>query len=154
MVYAVIRVRSGIKMKPDIKKTLRMLRLTRVNHCVLIEENKVYKGMLQVVKDYVTYGEIDKDTLSKLISTRGRLIGDKPITEEYIQSSTPFKTLDELADAIINNTFSYVEIPEVKPLFRLNPPRKGYGGIKRAFKIGGSLGYRSEDINRLIQSML
>ncbi|MEM0492413.1 MAG: 50S ribosomal protein L30 [Candidatus Thermoplasmatota archaeon] len=152
--YAVVRVRSGIKMKPDIKKTLQMLRLTRVNHCVLLEENKVYKGMLQIVKDYVTYGEIDKNTLSKLITLRGRLLGDKPITEEYIQSSTPFKTLDELSNAIMDNSFKYMEIPDVKPLFRLSPPRKGYISIKRPYKIGGALGYRGTDINKLIQSML
>ncbi len=39
MVYAVIRVRGTVNIKPDIKKTMQLLRLTRANHCVLLEEN-------------------------------------------------------------------------------------------------------------------
>ena len=35
--------------------------------------------MLQVAKDYITWGEIEKDVLSKLIISRGKLEGDKAI---------------------------------------------------------------------------
>ena len=51
MVFAVVRIRGSINIKPDIKKTLQLLSLTRSNHCVLLEENPVNKGMLQIVKD-------------------------------------------------------------------------------------------------------
>jgi large subunit ribosomal protein L30 len=154
MVFAVVRVRGIVNVKPDIKRTLELLRLTRVNHCVLLEENKVYKGMLQVVKDYTTWGEINKETLSKLINSRGMLVGDRKITEEYLKSATPYDTFDKLSQAVIDNKFRYKDIPEVKPLFRLNPPRKGYGGVKRSFTNGGALGYRGEKMNELIERML
>jgi len=154
MVYAVVRIRGSINTKPDIKHTLRLLRLTRVNHCVLVEENNYYKGMLQVVKDYTTWGEINKETLSKLIRTRGRLIGDKELTEEYIKASTPYDSFNALSQAIIENKFKYREIPDVKPLFRLNPPRKGYKSTKKSFREGGSLGYRGEEINKLLERMI
>ncbi|MFH1101308.1 MAG: 50S ribosomal protein L30 [Methanobacteriota archaeon] len=154
MVFAVVRVRGTLNMKPDIKKTLRLLRLTRANHCTILEENKVYKGMLQMVKDYTTWGEISKETLTKLITSRGMLQGDKPITEEYLKSSTSFKTMETLTHAIIENKFTYKDIPEVKPLFRLHPPQKGYEGIKRSYQNGGALGYRGKDINKLIERML
>ena len=78
MVFAVVRIRGSINIKPDIKKTLQLLSLTRSNHCVLLEENPVNKGMLQIVKDYVTWGEIEKEALSNLIKNRGKIIGDKP----------------------------------------------------------------------------
>ena len=39
MVFAVIRVRGIVNVNPDIKRTLELLRLTKVNHCALIEEN-------------------------------------------------------------------------------------------------------------------
>jgi large subunit ribosomal protein L30 len=154
MVFAVVRVRGTVNVKPDIKRTLELLRLTRTNHCVLLEENNVYKGMLQVIKDYTTWGEIDKETLSNLIKTRGALAGDKNITEEYLKSATPYNSIEKLTEAIIDNKFNYREIPEVKPLFRLNPPKKGYEGIKRSFANGGALGYRGKEINKLIQRML
>jgi large subunit ribosomal protein L30 len=154
MVYAVIRVRGIVNVKPDIKHTLNLLRLTKINHCVLLEENKIYKGMLQIIKDYTTWGEINKDMLSNLITTRGLLVGDKKISEDYIKSSTSYKNIEELSQAIIDNKFNYKEIPEIKPLFRLSPPNKGYEGIKRSFHNGGALGYRGNEINKLIKRML
>jgi len=154
MVYAVVRVRGTVNVKPDIKRTLKLLRLTRANHCVLLEEKPSFKGMLQVVKDYTTWGEIDKDVLSKLIKTKGRLEGEEDITEDYVKSSTSYSGVDKLVQAIVDNKFKYKEIPNVKPLFRLNPPKKGYEGVKRSFKNGGALGYRGKEINKLIERML
>lgn len=154
MVFAIVRVRGSVNMKPDIKKTLHLLRLTRVNHCVLVEENDVYKGMLQMVKDYTTWGEIDKETLTKLITARGMLIGDKPVTAEYLKSATSFESIEKLSAAILDNKMKYKEIPDVKPLFRLNPPKQGYGTIKRSYANKGTLGYRKKEINALITRML
>jgi len=154
MVYAVVRVRGTVNVKPDIKRTLKLLRLTRANHCVLLEEKPSFKGMLQVVKDYTTWGKIDKDVLSKLIKTKGRLEGEEDVTEDYVKSSTSYSSVDKLAQAIVDDKFKYKEIPNVKPLFRLNPPKKGYGGVKRPFKNDGALGYRGKEINKLIERML
>ena len=42
MVYAVVRVRGTVNVNPDIKKTLQLLKLTRANHCVLVDESKVF----------------------------------------------------------------------------------------------------------------
>ena len=154
MVFAVVRVRGTVNVKPDIKRTLELLNLYKVNHCVLIEENNVYKGMLRIIKDYATWGEVDKKTLMNLIISRGMLSGDKTIKEEYIKSATSYDSIEKLSQAIIENKFSYKEIPEVKSVFRLNPPKKGYEGIKRSFANGGALGYRGKEINKLIERML
>jgi large subunit ribosomal protein L30 len=154
MVFVVVRVRGMVNVKPNVKHTLKLLRLTKLNHCVLLEENKVYKGMLQIVKDYTTWGEINKETLSNLIISRGMLVGDRNITEEYVISATSFNSIERLALAIIDKKFKYKEIPEIKPLFRLSPPKKGYEGIKKSFTNGGALGYRGKEINKLIERML
>ena len=44
----------------------------------------------------------------------------------------------------------------VKPVFRLTPPKKGFGrqGIKKPYSIGGALGYRASDINDLLNRMI
>ncbi|MBN1861936.1 MAG: 50S ribosomal protein L30 [Candidatus Thermoplasmatota archaeon] len=152
--YAVIRVRGTVNVKPNIRKTMELLRLTRANHCVLLEENDVYKGMLQIIKDYTTWGEINKETLSKLLSTRGKLSGDKPLTEDYLKKATPYKSYEKLSDALLDNKVHYKEIPEIKPFFRLSPPKKGHRTVKRSFVNKGSLGYRKEAINSLIERML
>jgi large subunit ribosomal protein L30 len=154
MVYAIIRVRGTVNVKPNIKKTMKLLRLNRTNHCVLVEENPVSKGMLQIIKDYTTWGEINKETLAKLISSRGMLVGDKPITDEYLKTATSYGSIEKLSEALLDNKVKYKDIPDVKPLFRLNPPKKGYRTVKRSFVNRGSLGYRKEKINALIERML
>lgn len=154
MVYAVVRVRGTVNINQNIKHTLRLLRLTRANHCILVNENKNYKGMLQVVKDYTTWGELNSDVLSELIVSRGNLKGNVKITEAHVKTSTSYENIKQLAEAIVEGGFNYNELPNVKPIFRLNPPKKGYGGIKRSFKNGGALGYRGSEINKLIKKML
>ena len=154
MVFAAVRVRGIVNVKPDIKRTLQLFRLTKVNHCVLLEENASIKGMLQIAKDYITWGEIDKSILSELIGSRGKLEGDKDITEDYIKSATSYNNLEKLSQAIIDNKFKYKDIPNVKPIFRLSPPKNGYEGIKRSFVNKGALGYRRKEINKLLERMI
>jgi large subunit ribosomal protein L30 len=154
MVFAVVRVRGKINIKPDIKRTLQLLRLTRTNHCVLIDESINIKGMLQVVKDYISWGEIEKEILSNLLIKRGKLIGDKELTEGYIKSATSYNSIEKLSEAIIDNKIKYKDIPDIKPIFRLNPPKKGYKGIKKSFTNNGALGYRGKEINKLIERMI
>ena len=154
MVFVAIRVRGTVNVEPNIKRTLQLLRLTKANHCTLLEENSKYKGMLQVAKDYVTWGEIDKNVLSKLIKTRGKLEGDKDLTDKFLESATSYGDIEKLSQAIIDKKFKFKEIPGVKPIFRLNPPKKGYKGIKLSFTRGGALGYRGKEINKLIGRMI
>lgn len=154
MTIAAIRIRGKVNVKPKNKKTLELLNLSRANHCVLLEDNPSTKGMLQIAKDYITWGEIEKEILKKLISSRGKLEGDKELSEEYLKSATSFASIDKLADAIIANKIKYKEIPNIKPIFRLNPPKKGYEGLKRSYVNKGALGYRGKDINKLIERML
>lgn len=154
MAYAVIRVRGQPDVSYDIEYTMGLLGVNKVNHCVIVPENASTKGMLQKVKDYTTYGEINAETLAQLIRVRGRLSGDRMITDDYLAENSDFKTVDELAKAIIENDYRMKDIEAAKPVFRLHPPVKGYEGNKRSYKNGGALGYRGEAINDLIARML
>lgn len=149
----IIRLRGTQNLNPQAKDTLKYLRLNRVNHAVVLPQNATTKGMLQVAKDYVTWGEVDAATLASVIKHHGRLVGDKPLTDAHLAKTTPHKTIDALASAIVAGTFQYKDVPEVKPLFRLHPARKGLEGIKRSYQVGGALGYRGTDINELLGRM-
>jgi len=154
MTYAVLRIRGTVNINHDIRKTMQLLNLTRANHCTIVPENPITKGMLQVAKDYITWGEIDKEMLTKLITTRGKLEGGKELTNDYVKSATSYDNIDKLSQAIIDNKFKYKDIPSIKPIFRLSPPKKGYEGIKRSYVNKGALGYRGKDINKLIKRMI
>ena len=45
------------------------------------------------------------------------------------------------------------DVPGLKPVIRLNPPRKGYGGNKRHYP-QGALGNWGADINDLVGRMV
>ena len=92
MAYAVIRVRGQPDVNYDIEHTMELLGLTRVNHCVVIPENDAMKGMLQKAKDYITWGEINEETLVDMIKVRGRLEGDEPINAETLGDNDFVKT--------------------------------------------------------------
>ena len=123
---AIIRVRGTIHVRKGINDTFEMLRLYRKNFCVVYDVTPSIMGMIQKIKDHVTWGNIDEDTYRQLVEKRGEKTKDK-----------------EGRDVL-------------KGFFRLMPPRKGFGrkGIKASFANKGALGNRKEMINDLIKRML
>ncbi len=154
MAVAIVRLRGIINIKPQIKDTLRYLRLNQVNHCVVLPDNETTKGMLQTAKDYVTWGEVDAETLAEAIKARGQLVGHRPVTDEHVKANTDFASIDEMAKAIAAGEFQYKDLADVKPLLRLHPARKGLEGIKRSVQNGGALGHRGPAINDLLRRMI
>lgn len=151
---AVVRLRGTVGVPRDVESTLRMLRLHKTNHATLVEDAPSYKGMLSKVAGYVTYGEINKETLALLLKKRGRLRGGKPLTDEYVRKMG-FDGFDGLAEALLEGKVKLKDLPGLKLVFKLHPPS---GGFKRSLKkpIGtnGELGYRGSKINELLRKMM
>ena len=154
MAYVVIRVRGIPDVNRDIAHTMDLLGLNRVNHAVVVPETDSIKGMLQKAKDYVTWGEVDQETLAAKHRARGRVAGDDSVTDDYLKERSEFATVEDMAKAIIENDYRMKDVDGAKPVFRLHPPVKGYEGNKRSFQNGGALGYRGAKINDLINRML
>ena len=150
---AVVRIRGIVNVRKEVEDTLRMLNLQRNCHATLIDDRPSYLGMLRKVQSYVTWGEASKETISLLLRKRGRTIGNKRITDEYAKK-IGYESIDEIADALFNLKVELKDLPGVKPVFRLHPPRKGFrGSIKKSYSVGGETGYRGEAINELIRRM-
>ncbi len=155
--YAIIRIRGRVDVPPDIDYTLKLLRLHKKFHATLYPSDLPgIQGMLRKVKDWVTWGEIDEETLIELLKKRGRIIGDKPLTDEYVEKKLGISGgIAGLAKALIEGRVKYHKLNGVKPVFRLHPPRGGFkGSTKRPYNDGGELGYRGKAINELIKRML
>ncbi len=123
---AVVRIRGSVKVKQEMKDTMDMLNLHNQHSCVIIEETPSIRGMLKKVESYITWGEVNDETVALLNEKRAEKGKDKEGKEI------------------------------TKPVFRLHPPRKGFErkGIKMPFKVGGALGYRGAKINDLIKRMI
>jgi large subunit ribosomal protein L30 len=151
--YVVVQVRGTVKTRHEIKDTLKMLRLHHINHCVLVPDTPAYLGMIRKVKDFVAYGEVDETMLATILRTRGRITGNVKLTDEYVQEHSAYASIEDLAGALCNDQVSIADIPGLKPVLRLHPPRKGYRSIKRTYQQGGALGYYGREINDLLYKM-
>lgn len=134
-----IRIHGRINLKKEIAGTLDRLRLRKKYSCIVLNPTKEQLGMIKKVRDFVAFGNIRKETLEKLIEKRGQLL-DK---NKKIDAK---KTSDELEKG------KKYEDLNLKPFFRLHPPRKGIKSKLHFPK--GVLGDNKEKINDLIERML
>jgi large subunit ribosomal protein L30 len=117
-----------------------MLRLNRRMHCIVVKESDSANGMLNKVKDDITWGEISDEVLKKMIFKRGRKERNEKLTTEEAEKA--FSEIKGGKKAMI------------KPVFRLTPPSKGFKkSIKQQYP-NGEIGYRGEKINELILRMI
>ena len=156
MTFIVVRARSDVKVERSIRETMGYMNLTRVNHAVIIPDNPQYRGMLQKAKDYITWGEADKGTVESMLRHRGRMVGGAPLTDEAVAEGGVHDDIGAMASAIASGEGTVKDVPNMKRVFRLHPPRgsKGWGGIKRSHVNGGALGPRGDAIGALIERMV
>lgn len=152
---AVVRIRGRVDVKPDIRKTLEMLHLRRKFWATLVPLTDSFKGMLHKVKDYSTYGEINRDTLVALLKERGELRFGGKLSDAWLREHSEFSSIEDLADALVAGRVYFHKLKWMKPYFRLHPPEGGFKRTtKRSWSDGGELGYRGEEINNLIRRMI
>lgn len=154
MTFAAVRVRGQVNVRGDIRATLEHLRLHRANHCVFLPDSSATRGMLQKAKDYITWGEVPAETIAKLILKRGRAPGAAPVDDVYVKAQSRFRSVWDLAQAIAKDEAHLSDVEGLKPILRLHPPRRGFGGVKRSFREGGALGYRGPEIVDLLDRMI
>jgi large subunit ribosomal protein L30 len=137
---AAVRVRGRFNIKPKIRTTLELLRLHKPNHCVVFKANSALLGMLQRAKDYITFGEISKETFVRLLMKRGERGSKRGLSKEEAE---------KIADAVLNGG----KLKDfVDPVFRLHPPRRGWKNIKQQYP-RGALGLR-DNMDELLNRMM
>jgi len=148
MTWAIIRLRGKVTRSAQVADTLRMLRLTRQNHCVIVPENPAYRGMVKKVKDFITWGEVTPEVVAKLLLKRGGL------TDAAVKENSRFKSVWDFSQALAKGEATVADVKGLRPVLRLHPPRGGFIAIKRPFRDRGDLGYRGAKINELLERMI
>ncbi len=146
---ALIRVRAGTP-NPKARVTLDLLKLTRVNHCVLLPSSPSVLGMISVCKDYIAWGAPNEEVIKKLYArnemkfekarqkANARLGGSKQAVKAQSPAAEAGKPLFKKVEK--NN------------LFRMHPPRGGWKSVKKQYPYG-SLGHLP-DMNKVLLRML
>ena len=134
---AAVRIRGlvGTKIKQEARMGSLMLR--KKYNCILLDEKDLPR--IEKVKEMISFGEIDDETLRMLVSKRGKK-GNKSLAnaDEVIKGLKSGKSLRELG---------------VTPYFRLSPPR---GGFKKSMKLHYPKGVlaHNKEINSLLKRMI
>ncbi|MBU1245602.1 MAG: 50S ribosomal protein L30 [Nanoarchaeota archaeon] len=151
----VIRIRGDCGLDKTRKESLRRLRLFKKNSCIVLTNAKNLPGILFKLKDQVTWGEIDEPTFKTLLEKRGKLPGNKKLTEDYLKEKTKLDIVS-FSKEFFGGKKTLKDIPGLKLYFRLSPPVSGFErkGVKKPFSQGGVTGYRKEKINDLIKRMI
>ncbi len=138
---AVIRISGMVGVSRIIDEALYRLRLRKKYVLTLINPTPENLKLLKQIRNYVAYGDIQKETLKLLIEKRAELKDkSEKLDVEKVMKDLEKKPISDLS---------------IKPFFRLHPPRGGidakkhFGVTKKAV-----LGDNKEKINDLIERML
>lgn len=153
--YVAIRIRGLKGVRPEIRDTLVSLNLDRKNHCVLVDEKKPeLKGMIEKARDYIAYGPVKTETLAAMVQKRGRLSGDVRLNPAFL-TKHKMASYADAANALLEGKTTLNKL-EVKPVFRLNAPRKGFPvvGTKKSAELKGPLGFHPNGVDFLLEKMM
>ena len=69
---AIIRIAGQVGLDSHVVDTLNRLKLRKKYACIVLEKlTKEQLGMVEKVKNFVAYGEMDEETYKKLVEARG-----------------------------------------------------------------------------------
>ena len=152
---AVVRIRGRAKVPERRVFAFKTLNLTRTNHATLIAETASSIGALRELKDYITWGEVSKNAIISLLKERAELKSGTKLTEENVKEKLGYDSIEKLAEAVYTTEIKLNKIQNLKPVFRLHPPKHGLKGKRiKSFSAGGETGYRGEAINNLLERMI
>jgi large subunit ribosomal protein L30 len=80
---AIILIRGLIGMKRGTRNTAELLKLFRKHTCVVYDDKPSTRGMAIKLKDFATYGILDKETHKLLIEKRGKKDKEGKVTNVF-----------------------------------------------------------------------
>jgi len=135
----VMRIHGIVNMKTNLEETMYRLRIRRKLACTIIDENnKIEMGMLNNIRELVSFGKVDATLVKKLVIARGETEDGKKVGE---------KDADKIVAGIEKGDW------KIKKFFRLHPPIGGFRKTTKQLAPKGILG-ENKDIVKLVERML
>ena len=151
--YLVVRIKGQVDVPHWAQTTLKLLKLEKKYRATIIPAKDNTLGMLNKVKHYVSWHEVDSALAKELLDKKGRKSGYKKITQEVLDE-IGYKTTDDLAASLAEGKTSLSKLKPLKPWFALSPPRHGFKkSTKRMYGQKGVLG-QNKDLGTLVRNMI
>ena len=142
--FLVVRISGQADVPYWAVTTMKLLKLEKKYRATIIPEKDNTTGMLRKIQHYVSWQEIDIETVKELLDKKARKSGYKKVTNEDI-TSIGFTSIDELATSLAEGKTSLSKLKPLKPWFALDPPRHGFKrSTKKLYGQKGVLGYNKE----------
>ncbi len=150
---AIVQLRGEVHMNQEVRDTLKMLNLGRVNHATFVPEEPTYTGMVTKVHDFVAHGTPSQEVVETLLARRAETADGQPVTDEWLAANTEHDSIEALAWALLSEETTLKDAG-LSPTLRLHPPRGGHKGIKQPVATGGQVGvHEKEALDRLLEAM-
>jgi large subunit ribosomal protein L30 len=142
--FLVVRISGQADVPYWAVTTMNLLKLEKKYRATIIPEQENTLGMLRKIQHYISWQEIDVETVKELLDKKARKSGYKKITSEDI-TSIGFTSIDELATSLAEGKTALSKLKPLKPWFALAPPRHGFKrSTKKLYGQKGVLGYNKE----------
>jgi large subunit ribosomal protein L30 len=151
-----IRLDGTPTVKHPEELTLDSLRMKSRYSSVLLRDDASVRGMLQRIKDHVTWARARKEDIELLLSNRARTPDGLGLTSKFVKEKSDFAGMSELISGLYSGKVTLARLREmgIEPCFRLHPPKGGFpNSSKRPFADSGELGFRKEGLHGLLKKM-
>ena len=151
--YLVVRIKGQADVPHWATTTMTLLKLDKKYRATILPAKENTLGMLDKVKHYISWIELDAELAKELLDKKGRKSGYHKITPEDLKE-IGFNSIEDLAKALSEGTATLSKLKPLKPWFALSPPRHGFKrSTKRLYGQKGILGSNKE-LDSLVRRMI
>lgn len=148
----VVNLRGMVNTRAPVRTTLDQLKVAKRFNATIVPNDRVHVGMLNLAKEHVAWCKLDAGTAEKMLNRRSEKSARTKISPEEL--SEKYGSVHELASNLENGKVKLGSIGEIRPFFRLSPPKGGFKrSIRRQYREGGILG-PNEELAKLVDKML
>ena len=151
--YLVVRIKGQADVPHWATYTMSLLKLEKKYRATILPAKYNTLGMLNKIKHYISWFEIDTALAKELLEKKARKSGYKKINADDLKE-LGFATIDDLATALSEGKAVLSKLKPLKPWFALAPPRHGFKrSTKKLYGQKGVLGQNNE-LGTLVRNMI
>jgi large subunit ribosomal protein L30 len=148
----VVNLRGMVNTRAPVRTTLDQLKVAKRFNATIVPNDRVHLGMLNLAKEHVAWCKLDAETAAKLLTNRSEISSGRKASPEDLNDK--YGSVHDLASGLESGKVTLNTVSEIRPFFRLSPPRGGFKrSIRRQYREGGILG-PNDQLAQLVEKML
>lgn len=148
----VVNLRGLVNTRTPVRTTLEQLRVGRRFNATIVPDDEVHRGMLNLAKDHLAWCKLTVNIAESLLRSKSEKSTGTKVEEA--QLSKEHNSFHGIAAQLVDGKIKLNSIEEIRPFFRLSPPRGGFKrSLRRQHRDGGVLG-PNDDLTSLVERMI